>query len=87
MEAMVEEATGVKVLSLHHDISTATGRGGHPLHPRRVAPFPRREEIRPDSLEPDANEVCTPGAPGRAIIVAGSLGVEWPLTSRSRHID
>src|ERR1700684_3543222 len=25
MEAMVQEATGVKVLSLHHDISTATG--------------------------------------------------------------
>ncbi len=25
MEAMVEEITGVKVLSLHHDISTATG--------------------------------------------------------------
>jgi uncharacterized protein YbcI len=25
METMVQEATGVKVLSLHHDISTATG--------------------------------------------------------------
>lgn len=25
MEAMVEEATGTKVLSLHHDISTVTG--------------------------------------------------------------
>lgn len=25
MEAMVQETTGVKVLSLHHDISTATG--------------------------------------------------------------
>ena len=25
MEAMVQEITGVKVLSLHHDISTATG--------------------------------------------------------------
>ena len=25
MEAMVQEATGVKVLSLHHDISTVTG--------------------------------------------------------------
>src|SRR6266850_7809307 len=25
MEAMVQEATGVKVLSLHHDISTTTG--------------------------------------------------------------
>jgi len=25
MEAMVEEVTGAKVLSLHHDISTATG--------------------------------------------------------------
>ena len=25
MEAMVEEATGIKVLSLHHDISTVTG--------------------------------------------------------------
>jgi uncharacterized protein YbcI len=25
MEAMVEEATDVKVLSLHHDISTTTG--------------------------------------------------------------
>ena len=25
MEAMVEEVTGVKALSLHHDISTATG--------------------------------------------------------------
>jgi uncharacterized protein YbcI len=25
MEAMVEEATGVKIVSLHHDISTVTG--------------------------------------------------------------
>ncbi len=25
MEAMIQEATGVKVLSLHHDISTQTG--------------------------------------------------------------
>lgn len=25
MEAMIHDATGVKVLSLHHDISTATG--------------------------------------------------------------
>jgi uncharacterized protein YbcI len=25
MEAMIQEATGVKVLSLHHDISTITG--------------------------------------------------------------
>jgi uncharacterized protein YbcI len=25
MEAMIEEATGVKVVSLHHDISTSTG--------------------------------------------------------------
>lgn len=25
LEAMVQEATGVKVLSLHHDISTSTG--------------------------------------------------------------
>jgi uncharacterized protein YbcI len=25
MEAMVQEITGVKVLSLHHDVSTATG--------------------------------------------------------------
>ena len=25
MEGMIEQATGVKVLSLHHDISTATG--------------------------------------------------------------
>jgi uncharacterized protein YbcI len=25
MEQMIEQATGVKVLSLHHDISTATG--------------------------------------------------------------
>jgi len=25
MEAMVQEVTGVKVLSVHHDISTATG--------------------------------------------------------------
>ncbi len=25
MEAMIEDATGVKVVSLHHDISTATG--------------------------------------------------------------
>jgi uncharacterized protein YbcI len=25
MEAMVQEVTGIKVLSLHHDISTATG--------------------------------------------------------------
>jgi len=25
MEAMIQEITGVKVLSLHHDISTVTG--------------------------------------------------------------
>ncbi len=25
METMVQEATGIKVLSLHHDISTLTG--------------------------------------------------------------
>ena len=25
MEAMVQEITGVKVMSLHHDISTVTG--------------------------------------------------------------
>jgi uncharacterized protein YbcI len=25
MEALIHEATGVKVVSLHHDISTATG--------------------------------------------------------------
>jgi uncharacterized protein YbcI len=25
MEAMIEEVTGVKVVSLHHDISTVTG--------------------------------------------------------------
>ncbi|MGD0044454.1 MAG: Na-translocating system protein MpsC family protein [Isosphaeraceae bacterium] len=25
MEAMVQEITGIKVLSLHHDISTVTG--------------------------------------------------------------
>jgi uncharacterized protein YbcI len=25
MEAMIEEATGVQVLTLHHDISTVTG--------------------------------------------------------------
>jgi uncharacterized protein YbcI len=25
MEAMVQEVTGIKVLSLHHDISTVTG--------------------------------------------------------------
>jgi uncharacterized protein YbcI len=25
MEALVHEVTGVKVLSMHHDISTATG--------------------------------------------------------------
>ena len=25
MDAMIDEATGVKVVSLHHDISTATG--------------------------------------------------------------
>ena len=27
LEAMVEKVTGVKVLSLHHDISTVTGEG------------------------------------------------------------
>ena len=25
MDAMIQEVTGVKVVSLHHDISTATG--------------------------------------------------------------
>ena len=44
MEAMVEEITGVKVLTLHHDISTVNRRGGGSLHPGRVANSPRRKE-------------------------------------------
>ncbi len=37
LEAMVHEVTGVKVLSLHHDISTVHRRGGRSLHSGRVA--------------------------------------------------
>ena len=44
MEAMLEEITGVEVLTLHHDISTVTRRGGCPLYPCRVAKPSRRQE-------------------------------------------
>ncbi len=44
MEAMVQEITGVKVLTLHHDISTVNRRGGRSLYPCRVAHSPRRKE-------------------------------------------
>ena len=37
MEAMVEKVTGVKVVTMHHDISTDNRRGGHSFHPRPVA--------------------------------------------------
>src|SRR5438128_1952275 len=40
MEAMIEEVTGVKVLSLHHDISTATGEEVV-LFTLAESPFPR----------------------------------------------
>ena len=47
LEAMVQEITGIKVLSLHHDISTATGEEvvlftlvGAPLLRRRKADSP-----------------------------------------------
>jgi uncharacterized protein YbcI len=40
MEAMVEKVTGVKVVSLHHDISTLTGEEGDSLHPRPLARIP-----------------------------------------------
>ena len=44
MEAMVEEITGIKVLTLHHDISTTTGEEVVAVHPGRDARFPRRQE-------------------------------------------
>jgi uncharacterized protein YbcI len=42
MEAMVQEITGVKVLTMHHDIRNR--RGGCSLYPCRVANSPRRKE-------------------------------------------
>ena len=40
MEAMIQEVTGTKVLSLHHDISTATGEEVV-LFTLAESPFPR----------------------------------------------
>ena len=37
LEAMVEKVTGVKVVTMHHDISTKTGERGNSFHPRPVA--------------------------------------------------
>ena len=44
MEAMIQEITGVKVLTMHHDISTRDRREGYSFHPCRVAHSPRRKE-------------------------------------------
>ena len=44
MEAMVQGITGVKVVTLHHDVSTTTGQGGRALYPGQVADSSRREE-------------------------------------------
>ncbi len=41
MEAMIQEVTGVKVLSLHHDISTVTGEAFVVLN--LAEPFPYRQ--------------------------------------------
>jgi uncharacterized protein YbcI len=43
MEGMIEEATGVKVLSLHHDISTLTGEE---LVLFTLAELPRFRELK-----------------------------------------
>jgi hypothetical protein len=49
MEAIVQEVTGVKILNLHHDISTI--RRSRSLHPCRAAFFPRnKEKIGPSDL-------------------------------------
>ena len=60
MEAMVQEITGVKVLSLHHDISTVTGEEVRPVHPGRVASFPRSEEIIRLLSPLPQPQVCSP---------------------------
>ena len=50
LEAMVQEITGVKVVSLHHDISTVNRRRGRALHAGRVPAVPRhkRKDEAPD---------------------------------------
>jgi uncharacterized protein YbcI len=49
LEAMVVKATGIKVTSLHHDISTVTGEevivltlAESPIHREMKKPFPRK---------------------------------------------
>ena len=44
LEAMVQEITGIKVVSLHHDISTVTGEEVVAVHPVRAGGPPRDEE-------------------------------------------
>jgi uncharacterized protein YbcI len=44
LEAMIEEATGVKVISLHHDASTVTGEE---VVPFTLAGEPEAREAKP----------------------------------------
>ena len=48
MEAMVEKATGVKMVSLHHDISTATG-DEVVLFTLAASPYVRETKKKPDA--------------------------------------
>ena len=62
MEAMVEEVTGVKVLSLHHDISTVSGEEVviSPLPAGPISARPRRNSL--GRAEQGPHCVCEPTA-------------------------
>ena len=57
MEAMVQEVTGVKVLSLHHDISTVTGEEVV-LFTLAEPPRSAKQEVRRNLRNRDAGKEC-----------------------------
>ena len=80
MEAMVQEVTGVKVLSLHHDISTVTGEEvvlftlTEPSRPRDEEEIGRSNRDLP-AVEGDAHAVEREPASGSGEVSPGSLGM------------
>ena len=99
LEAMVQEVTGVKVLSLHHDISTVTGEEVVALHPGRVACLPRGQEeivlqraIANSRCGPFKSTPCVTASLVRGDVCGtGKAGPAWPpvvhLDLRSRGCD
>ena len=64
MEAMVQDVTGVKVLSLHHDISTITGEEVV-LFTLAESPLFReakRNVILPEARSPGASQMASPSS-------------------------